>query len=252
MIEKMIALTQKGYPSANVWETSMQYALGSPVKVNKDTTATEVDTGSSVSLTAGTVVTIVDIGGGPSGVDHVAMLEDGRRVVIPYADLGECVQSEKLKEQEFEDIASKYGGWFVDYNKIKGTAKYSFNTAMDAEDFAREVEERGASTGIVRSTVYVQESVDEDITGSVIKVVLNKPLPQSVVDWVERGYVDYGVELPSVPQADDAKSVTFLMKSEDADMLNSAVESLKKIAGASFKSSADATMIDWNKAIGVS
>ncbi len=90
--------------------------------------------------------------------------------------------------------------------------------------------------------------ISEEITGAVAKVSLTKPLPQSAIDWVGGGYMDYGVELPDMPSADSSSAVTFLMKAEDEETLESAIDSLKKFAGASFKSTSSATLVDWAEA----
>ena len=93
-----------------------------------------------------------------------------------------------------------------------------------------------------------KDSVDEnDLVGIVSKVTLSKPLPQSAIDWMSGGYLDYGVELPHTPQADSSTSTTFLMKAEDQEMLDGALEALKKVAGASYKSAAVSSLTDWAK-----
>lgn len=88
----------------------------------------------------------------------------------------------------------------------------------------------------------------EELTGAVAKVTLAKPLPQSALDFLSGEYADYGVELPENPEADSAASVTFLMKAEDEESLEMGIDHLKKLAGASFKSSAAATVLDWTSA----
>ena len=90
-----------------------------------------------------------------------------------------------------------------------------------------------------------EETTSEDLTGVVTKVTLSKPLPQSVVDWLQGGYMDYEVMLPMNPQSDSATALTFFMKAEDEEMLTMAVDTLKKMAGASYKSDAAATLTDW-------
>ncbi len=90
------------------------------------------------------------------------------------------------------------------------------------------------------------DSTNEELVGSVTKVVLSKPLPQSAIDWITSGYMDLGVELPSEPEDDSATSMSFLMKGEDQEMLDFALEDLKKVAGTSFKSSKPASLNDWN------
>jgi len=99
------------------------------------------------------------------------------------------------------------------------------------------------------STLSKADEINEnDLVGVVSKVTLSKPLPQSAIDWLSGGYVDYGVELPHTPQADSSSSTSFLMKAEDQEMLDGALEALKKVAGASYKSSASASLTDWAEA----
>jgi len=92
----------------------------------------------------------------------------------------------------------------------------------------------------------LDEDVQEELTGVVHKVTLSKPLPQGAVDWLASGYMDYGVELPDTPSDDSASAVSFLMKGEDEETVEAALEGLKKEAGTSFKSSSAATMVDWS------
>lgn len=89
---------------------------------------------------------------------------------------------------------------------------------------------------------------ENQLVGSVAKVTLAKPLPQSALDWLKDEYYDWGVNLPSAPQSDSSTSVTFLMKAEDQETLDAAIEALKRVAGASFKSSAAASLTDWAEA----
>ncbi len=184
IVTRMVGLVEKGNDPKHVLESSLSYGPGSSVKVNKATTGTDPQTGGSVSIPEGTLVTILGIGGGDSGSDHHAQLQDGRQVIIPFADLGESFESN-------------------------------------------------------------DDDLDEDLTGSVVQVVLSKPLPDGAVSWLEGGFMDYGVQLPSEPMKDDSGSVTFLMKADDKEMLDSALEVLKREAGASFKSSKDASLTDW-------
>lgn len=92
-----------------------------------------------------------------------------------------------------------------------------------------------------------QEHVDEMMltSGVVKKITLSKPLPQSAIEWLEAGYMDFDVELPAVPDKDDDKSVVFMMKGEDEVMLDAAIGDLKTAAGTSFKSVAPASLGDW-------
>lgn len=95
------------------------------------------------------------------------------------------------------------------------------------------------------------QPIEEGLTGVVSKITLAKPLPQSVTDWLGGGYHDYDVQLPYHPQADSSSSVTFLMKAPDEDMLEMAKDTLKKMAGASYKSDAESNLTDWQKATGL-
>ena len=193
MINRMVQLvSEEGYTPKSVWESSLSIHIGSTARVNKTTTATEYQTGNSLSVPEDTVVTVIGVGGGHSGADHHVLLPDGRQAVIPFYDLG--------------------------------------------EGFEKEGEEN---------------TVSEGLTGAVAKVSLTKPLPQSALEWLKGGYMDYGVSLPGTPSDDSEKAVSFMMKSEDQGMLDSALEALKKVAGATFKSSAAATLTDWNKAVSV-
>lgn len=185
MIEQMVTAVQDGYRARSVWETSLTYAPGSSVKVNKATSATDPNTGASLTIPEGEVVTILGVGGGPSGVDHHVLRPNGSQAIVPFYNLGEST-----------------------------------------------LKKNGAS-------------LSEALVGVVKKVVLTKPLPQSVIDWVGGGYADYGVELPDVPMDDSSSAVTFLMKSEDEEMMSSAMDSLKKAAGGSFKSEADSDLTAW-------
>ena len=90
LIDSMIDAVQAGSDPREVYESSLTYPPGSSVKVNKATTGTDPNTGSSVSVPEGTVVTIIGVGGGESGVDHHVQLPDGDQAVIPFADLGEA------------------------------------------------------------------------------------------------------------------------------------------------------------------
>ncbi len=92
------------------------------------------------------------------------------------------------------------------------------------------------------------DKANEGVVGSVARVTLAKPLPEAARAWLSKGYFEYGISLPPAPESDSASSVTFLMKAEDDDVLESTIELLKKMAGASFKSSKAATLVDWDKA----
>lgn len=190
MVEQMVAAVEEGYTPRSVWETSLTFAPGSTVKVNKATTGTDPVSGASITIPEGEVVSILGIGGGTSGVDHHVLLKDGRQAIVPFYDLGEA--------------------------------------SLMRED---------------GSSLY-----ESDLIGVVSKITLAKPLPQSAIDWLGGGYFDYGVELPYTPQTDSTSSTTFLMKAEDQDMLDAAIESLKKVAGASYKSDSPASLTDWAKA----
>lgn len=93
------------------------------------------------------------------------------------------------------------------------------------------------------------ESVRESLADVVMKVTLNKPLPQSVIDWLRNGYYDWGVNMPERPAADSATSVTFYMKAAEQNVLDIAVEELKKLAGTSFKSADFAALTDFYKTL---
>lgn len=193
MINQMVAAVEEGYTPRSVWETSLTYAPGSTVKVNKATTVTDPQSGSTFTIPEGEVVSILAVGGGPSGNDHHVELKDGRQAIVPYYDLGE---SELKKSDE-------------NLNEMS------------------------------------------DLVGVVAKITLTKPLPQSAIDWLggvgEGAYADYGVMLPYSPLSDSDSSVSFLMKADDQDTLDSAIEVLKKVSGASYKSDASASLTDWNK-----
>ena len=189
MIKQMVAAVEGGYTPRSVWETSLTFAPGSTVKVNKATTGTDPQTGASISIPEGEVVSILAVGGGPSGVDHHVRLKDGRQAIVPFYDLGE--------------------------------------------------------SSLERDGSELNES---DLVGIVSKITLAKPLPQSTIDWLAGGYQDYGVELPYAPQADSGSATTFLMKATDQETLDAAIEALKKVAGASYKSDAAASLTDWAKA----
>lgn len=191
MIKQMVAAVEEGYTPRSVWETSLTFAPGSTVKVNKATTGKDPQTGAAISVPEGEVVSILGVGGGTSGVDHHVLLKDGRQAVIPFYDLGE--------------------------------------SSLEKDD---------------------GDQVNESLVGVVAKITLTKPLPQSAVDWLKSGYYDYGVALPYKPQADSSSATSFLMKAEDQETLDGAVEALKKVAGSSFKSSSPATLTDWDKALG--
>lgn len=192
MIKQMVAAVEEGYSPRSVWETSLTFAPGATVKVNKATTGTDPQTGASVSIPEGEVVSILGIGGGPSGTDHHVLLKDGRQAIVPFYDLGEAT--------------------------------------------------------LLRRAPYDQAIYESDLIGVVSKITLAKPLPQSTVDWLAGGHQDYGVELPYSPQADSGTAITFLMKADDQEMLDAAIEALKKVAGASYKSSTSASLTDWAKA----
>lgn len=86
----------------------------------------------------------------------------------------------------------------------------------------------------------------ELLTGSVVKVSMIKPLPQSVLDWLQVNYMDFGVELPPVPLVDDDSSLVFMMKGESPECLETAIDDLKSWAGASFKSADPVSLTDWS------
>ncbi len=88
-VQRMIRQVLEGKDPREVLETSLALHPGSSARVNKDTTASEIYSGDSISVPRGTVPTIYGVGGGPSGADHAARLPDGRNVSIPNADLGE-------------------------------------------------------------------------------------------------------------------------------------------------------------------
>jgi len=90
------------------------------------------------------------------------------------------------------------------------------------------------------------ESVEEGLTGAVVKITLTKPLPRSATQWLEGGYVEDGMCIPDVPSNDDQKELTFLMKAADDEAIEIGISRVKRVAGASFKSSAAASLNDWN------
>ena len=184
LIDQMVSAVEEGYTPRSVWETSLTYAPGSTVKVNKATTGKDPDTGAAVSVPEGEVVSIIGVGGGETGNDHHVLLKDGRQAFIHYYDLGE--------------------------------------------------------------SILQREYIDENnLVGVVSKVTLSKPLPQSTVEWLTGGYRDYGVELPYKPQADSSSATSFLMKAEDQEMLDGALDALKRVSGASYKGDASASLTDW-------
>lgn len=224
-IDAMVSMVQDGYTPRSVWEGTLSLHPGSSAKVNKATTGMDPQSGASVSVPEGSMVTIVGVGAGDSGVDHLVQLDDGKKIVIPHADLGE---SELVKVEAKDDPDMK---------------KYECEECgaiMESGDAPGKCEECGSE----KMKLVAQKK--EELTGAVAKITLAKPLPQSAMDWVSGGYMDYAVELPETPMDDSAKEVSFLMKAEDEDMLAGGVEALKKAAGSSFKSSAPSTMVDWS------
>jgi hypothetical protein len=105
LINSMVNAVNEGHSPRKVLETSLTYAPGSSVRVNKATRGTDPDTGASVSVPEGTVVTIIGVGGGGSGVDHHVRLESGDQAVIPFMDLGEADDAE-FSDKELKAMMS--------------------------------------------------------------------------------------------------------------------------------------------------
>jgi len=187
LIEQMVTAVGKGYRPKHVWESSLNFHPGSPVKVNKATTG-ELLGGGSVAIPEGSVVTVVGVGGGPSGVDHQVMLQDGRQAVVPFADLGEEVLRARKVSEQITDVAAK--------------------------------------------------------------VTLSKPLPDGCTAFLTSGYTSMGVELPHTPSSDSDSAMTFYVKAPSTEVMQAFLSQLEKCAGASFKSSAEATLTDYQKAMG--
>lgn len=231
-VKYAVKLASMGLTPDKVLESSLTFHPGARIRAKVGTSGMKED-GSTISIPEGTVMTVIGVGGGQSGVDPLVQLPSGEIVNVPFDQVMEGV---KLRRRGRKSEGRR---------PSEGRRRFFRFEADDSDDDMKKKKEKEKKD---KEREKEKKDQNEDLTGAVASVTLAKPLPDGAKTWLEAGHMDYGVMLSMSPTADSAAAVSFLMKADDEDMLMSALELLKKIAGASFKSSKDATLMDWEQA----
>lgn len=108
ILRQMESHVRRGYSPAAVWNKLAEgvYNIGTELKINKNTTGKALDSDAPVSIPAGTLVSVESVGDDP-----VVRLQDGRVVVVPFADVGESIRSpcrfrRKMSEMELSVVVN--------------------------------------------------------------------------------------------------------------------------------------------------